>query len=127
MSMLGFCTGEIRNGLAKLMPLRVFQASVANSLVEAHERKRGRPFLEANLTPVLTKLVKIQSTPTDDVRKDDKKSESVAVNALMVKPTFHVENAMHGFDLTKTEPVLVHTMDISKRMIVLFLFLLFFL
>ena len=30
-----------------------------------------------------------------------KKSQSVAVNALMVILTFHVENAMNGFVLTK--------------------------
>ena len=55
---------------AKLVPLRVFTTCDTTSFVEAHKRKRGRPSLESTLTPVLTKLVKGQSTPTDDVRKD---------------------------------------------------------
>ena len=55
------------------------------------------------------------------------KSEGVAVNAFMVILTFHVENAMYGFVLTKTETAFAHIMDIRKRIIVLYLFLLFFL
>ena len=57
------------NPKAKLVSLRVFQASVVSSLVEAHKRNRGRPSLESTLTSVPTKLFKVQSTPTD-VRKD---------------------------------------------------------
>ena len=53
------------------MSLQAFQANVASSLVEAHIGKRGRPSPESILTPVPTKLVKVQSTPTDGVRKDD--------------------------------------------------------
>lgn len=54
-----------------------------------------------------------------------KKIEGVAVNALVVILTFHVENAMYGLVLTKTETALVHTMDNSKRIIVLSHFILF--
>ena len=52
------------------MPLCWFQASVASSLVAANKKKSGLPSLESKLTPVPSKLVKVQSTPTDDVRKD---------------------------------------------------------
>ena len=41
-----------------------------------------------------------------------RKNEIVVANALIVVLTFHIENAMHGFVLTKTETVLVHTTDI---------------
>ena len=54
-----------------------------------------------------------------------KKSESVAINVLMVIFTFHVENAIYGFDLTKTETGLVHTMDINKRSSIASLFTFF--
>ena len=55
---------------AKLVSLWVFQASLASSLVEACKRKQGRLSLESVLTPVPTKLVKVQLTPTGSMRKD---------------------------------------------------------
>ena len=56
-----------------------------------------------------------------------KNSKSIGVNALTAILTFHVENAMYGFVLAKTETALAHIMDIRKRIIVLYLFLFFFL
>lgn len=41
-----------------------------------------------------------------------KKNEIVVANASIVILTFHIENVMHGFVLTKTETVLVHATDI---------------
>ena len=70
---------------AKLMPLQVFQANVASSLVEAHKGKRGRNWLKYSRLQLIAcgKMALI-------ILRTGKKSVSDAVNALMVILTFYV-------------------------------------
>ena len=52
------------------MPLRTFQSFVADGLISANVRVRGRPSLESLSLPILQRVKRVQSIPTHDVRKD---------------------------------------------------------
>ena len=92
------------------------------TLVETDERKQRRPSLESTLTPVPTKLVTVQSTPTDNVRKD-----GIGNFPDWGKKRGRCRQCLHGYTyiscrkcnvwlcFNKNRIFLVHTMDISKR------------
>ena len=52
----------------KAMPLHTFQANVPSSLVNVKKQTRVRSSSESKLTPLPSKLLKVQSTPMLDIR-----------------------------------------------------------
>ena len=55
---------------AKTMPLRTFQAAVACGLWAANKGIRGRPSLQSLFTSIPNKVLKIQSSPSSEIRLD---------------------------------------------------------